>query len=155
MNSATATARPGKPYQLEITARGHKAVSDVPLSLGGSDSGMTPHEMFLGGIAGCIVDTLWMHAVLKKWDLQEISVTITETQIDDPNAPGTKIPLLTEQIEVKGNLTAASVQRLAALAPKCPVHKLFTGPKQVATAITHVAPPAMPSQPSGGSGQQP
>jgi putative redox protein len=152
MNSATATARPGSPYQLEIAARGHLIVSDVPLKLGGKNTGMTPHEMFLGGIAGCIADTLWMHAVLKSWDLQELSVTITETLVDDPNQPGQKIPRLDEQIQTKGNLAPNQVQRLLALAPKCPVHKLFTGNKLVNTTISHVPPAATPGVPAG---QQP
>jgi len=156
MNSATAKGKPGHPYQLEVSARGHVVASDVPLKLGGSDTGMTPHEMFLGGLAGCIVDTLWMHAAMKGWDLQEISVTIVETLLDDPNQPGQKIPHLDEKIEVKGNLTAANIQRLLALAPKCPVHKLFTGQKQVSTTISQVVPPATPSPPSStGTGNQP
>lgn len=153
MNSATATTKPGQPYQLEITARGHSIMSDVPVKLGGANTGMTPHEMFLGGIAGCVADTLWMHAVMKGWDLQELSVTITETSTDDPNQPGQKIPRLDEQINTKGNLNPSQVQRLLALAPKCPVHKLFTGPKVVNATISHTSPPAPPPPATAPSGQ--
>lgn len=144
MTTVTATSRKGQPYQLEVKARAHAIVSDVPTSVGGKDTGMTPHEMFLGGIAGCIADTLWMYANTKKLDLQELSVTISESLVDDPNGSGQKIPSITEQIEVKGNLTKDQVRKLHALAPKCPVHKLFTGPKQISTTIAHVAPPVVP-----------
>ena len=145
MNSATAKATAGQPYKLEVSARGHVVVSDVPLKLGGKNTGMTPHEMFLGSIAACIVDTLWMYCVRHSWDLKgAISVTITETEVEHPSKPGQKIPHFKEHVEVPDSLTQAQQQRLLSLVPKCPVHKLFTGEKLTEATIAAVAPPATP-----------
>ncbi len=138
MISATATSCPGRPYQLEIEAGGHKVISDAPFALGGQNTGMTPHEQFLGGLAGCMAMTLWMYArdPRRNWDLQSVKVTITETKVNDPNQPGKKILQYDEQIEVTGpNLTQQQVDKLLAVAPLCPVHQCFTGPKLIATNI--------------------
>jgi len=37
----------------EVTARGHRVVSDQPVEHGGADSGMTPPEFLLGALASC------------------------------------------------------------------------------------------------------
>ncbi|GEM_PF-442313 len=153
MTTVSASSRGGKPYQLEIKARTHKAKSDVPTALGGADKAMTPHEMFLGGLAGCVADTLWMYARMKQWDLRGITVTVTETAVEDPGQPGQKIPQISEQIEITGNLTESQVSQLHAIAPRCPVSKLFTGTKQVASKISQVAPPAVPRRTAGKRGR--
>jgi uncharacterized OsmC-like protein len=40
-------------FRFEITARGHRIVSDQPLSNGGADSGMTPPELLLASLGSC------------------------------------------------------------------------------------------------------
>lgn len=39
--------------KFEISARGHKVISDQPHDNGGADAGMTPPEFFLGALAAC------------------------------------------------------------------------------------------------------
>jgi uncharacterized OsmC-like protein len=77
-----------------------------------------------------------MVAPRRKWDLQEISVTVTIDEVNDPQKPGSKINQVEEKIEVKGNLTPAELAAIEKTAGNCPVLKLIEGPKQVVkTAI--------------------
>lgn len=155
MITAIATSVPGQPYELKVVAGNHTITADAPAAAGGGARGMTPHEHFLGGIAGCMAMTLWMYAAERKWDLQSVSVSITESMVADPNQPGKKIAQFDEHIRVSGNLSPSEVNKLLAVAPRCPVHQRFVGPKQVATTIAHVPSPAGPTAAPGVTGNQP
>jgi putative redox protein len=48
---AIATFQGGTKF--EVSARGHKVVSDQPVSNGGGDQGMTPPEFLLASLAAC------------------------------------------------------------------------------------------------------
>lgn len=137
MVTVSITSQPGTPYRHELKARSHTIVADVPGNLKGGDAGPTPHELALMGLGACTAMTLEMYAANKKWDLQKVTVTVTEDSIDDPDQPGTKIPRITEDIQLEGNLTAAEITALEGIAAKCPVYKLFTGKKQVVTTASH------------------
>jgi uncharacterized OsmC-like protein len=146
----TVTSRPGHAYLQEISADGFTVLADVSSNVGGNDMGLSPHEIFLGGLGACTAMTLQMVARKKQWDLQKVTVVVTEQLVDDPAVPGTKIPQITESISVEGNLTASQIQTLQNTASKCPVYKLLVGPKQVVTNVTHVVPPA--TTPGGNTG---
>jgi len=148
----TVTSKPGHAYLQEISAEGqHAVLSDVSTSVGGNDMGLSPHEIFLGGLGACTAMTLQMVARKKQWDLQKVTVVVTEQLVSDPANPGQNIPQITESIELEGNLTASQLQTLQNAASKCPVYKLLTGPKQVVTNVTHVTPSTNPGGNTGGS----
>jgi len=156
MITVLVTSKTGHAFAQEIRVGAHMAVSDVDKGVGGSDLGLSPHELFLGALGACTAMTLQMVARRKSWDLKEISVTVSEQLVDDPANPGQKISSITEQIEVKGNLTQAELNALEKAAERCPVYKLLTGPKQVSTSLIHRTPPppVASSQPASGAGQQ-
>lgn len=144
------TSQPGQAFMQEVSAGAHKVISDEPLTVGGSDQGPTPVELFLGGLGACTAMTLQVMARKRMWDLQKVTVRIYQSMVDDPAHPGQKIPQLSEEIEVEGNLSPSEVASLEAAAKKCPVYKLLTGSKIVATSITHAkAPPAVQARSSG------
>lgn len=141
------SSKPGHTYQQVIQAGTHKVVSDVSITVGGSDQGPTPHELFLGALGACTAMTMEMVASRKGWDLQKVSVTIFENRVEDPGEPGKTIPRITEQILVEGNLSQTELTQLEAIAAKCPVYRLFMSPKQVITKLTHIAPPQAAAAP--------
>ncbi len=77
-----------------------------------------------------------MYAKRKGWDLQEVKIKVTEEKVDDTNNPGQTISRINRDIIVGGNLPADQVEGLKAIADKCPIHKLLSGPKQIVTAIS-------------------
>ncbi|MBI4534503.1 MAG: OsmC family protein, partial [Candidatus Melainabacteria bacterium] len=127
------SSKPGHTYQQVIQAGIHKVVSDVSVTVGGSDQGPTPHELFLGALGACTAMTMQMVARRKGWDLQKVTVTIIEDRVEDPTEPGNTIPCITEQIVVDGKLSQSELAELEAVAARCPVYKLFMNPKQVIT----------------------
>jgi len=149
-------SKAGQAFQQEIRAGVHKIISDEPVTVGGSDQGPTPVELFLGGLGACTAMTMQMLARRRQWDLQKVTVRIYQAQVDDPANSGQKILQISEEIEVEGNLQPAEVTALEAAAKRCPVYKMLTGPKLVVTSINHVKAPQVvqtqPPAPQSGSG---
>ncbi|HEY9784562.1 MAG TPA: OsmC family protein [Candidatus Obscuribacterales bacterium] len=123
-------------FKQEIKANGHTFVSDAPASAGGSAVGPEPHELLLGALGACTSITLQMYAQRKGWDLKDVTVTVTEERIDDPEHPGRAISKISREIAVDGELTAEQVDVLKGIADKCPIHKLLSGPKLIETNIS-------------------
>ncbi len=131
MQSATSKLVAGTNYQVECTSGGFTLVCDQPITVSGTGKGPNPKAFLLAAIGACTVQTLRMAAPRRKWDLQDVSVTATFDEIDDPANPGKKIALIDETIEVKGNLTPAELAAIEKTAGNCPVLKLVEGPKKV------------------------
>lgn len=129
---AQVTIRPvtGHAYQLTADTGSHKFTIDQPVPTG-SGGGPDPKEVFLAGLAACAAQTILMKAPGRKWDIQELTVTVTLTY---PNgARGT--PVLDEKLEVKGNLTQAELDAIKRGAERCPVYELFVGSKTFNTTV--------------------
>jgi len=130
---AQVTAKPvkGQKFQLVADTGKHKIVSDQPLAAGGADGGPGPKDLVAAGLAACTIQTLLLVAPNKKWDIQDMTVTVTITY---PNgAKGD--PLFDELIELQGNLTAAELDAIKRTAEKCPVYKLLFGTKSVTSRV--------------------
>lgn len=121
---------PGQTYQLTATAGAHTFTVDQPVPTG-AGGGPDPKEYFLAGLAACAAQTILMKAPGRKWDIQELTVTVT---LSYPNgAKGT--PVIDEKLEVKGNLTQAELDAIKRGAERCPVYELFVGSKTVNTTV--------------------
>lgn len=147
MSKAVTVASSGSNFRFEISTRNHTYVMDAPTSLKGGDTGMTPHEAFWGGLAGCTAMTIAMYATRKGWDLTKVIVEISTDTVDDPDAEDgktpTKILRLTESITLEGNLTGAQVSELEGVVKKCPVYKEYVGKKVVEAKVSYTPPPAV------------
>jgi hypothetical protein len=61
---------------------------------------------------------------------------VTETKQADPADATKKISVITEDIEVTGNLTQQELDDIKATAKQCPVYQLFVGAKQIDCVVT-------------------
>ncbi len=147
-NTVVVSSRQGHAFLQEIRAGNHTVLADEPTSVGGTDLGPNPKELVLAALGACTAMTLQMLAARKGWDLQKVTVTVSEQLVADPANAGKQITQITEQINIVGNLAAAEVKRLESAASACPVYKLLTGPKQVLTSLQHT-PPVVPGTASG------
>lgn len=125
-------------YQQEIKVGKHTFQSDIPSDAGGGDFAPNPHDLMLGALGACTSITVQMFAERRGWDLKTVSVKLTEEKIEDPNNPGVKISKIVRNIEVSGNLTAEQIDSLKAIADKCQIHKLLTGPKEIVTDLKNI-----------------
>ncbi|MBZ0188250.1 MAG: OsmC family protein [Candidatus Obscuribacterales bacterium] len=127
---ARVTVKPvtGHKYKLEIDSGTHIIICDQPTAVGGSGSGPGPKELQAGALGACAAQTILMMAPSRKWDIKELSVTVTISKQGDND-------VITEEIEVKGNLTQQELDSIKRMGERCPVMKLFTGTKTVTATI--------------------
>ena len=125
-------------YQQEIKVGKHTFQSDILPDAGGGDVAPNPHDLMLGALGACTSITVQMFAERRAWDLQSVSVKLTEEKIEDLNNPGVKIPKIVRSIQVSGNLTDEQIDSLKAIADKCQIHKLLTGPKEIVTELKNI-----------------
>lgn len=117
---ATVTRESGHRHGVRI--RTHDLVLDEPTDLGGTDEGPSPLEMLAASLAGCVAVTIEMYAARKGWDIGgvEIACDFTPSERGCP----TRFELV---YRLPQTLTDEQVQRLTAIASKCPVHRTLEG----------------------------
>lgn len=121
-------------FVTRISMRGHLLVADEPLDNGGKDSGPTPTELILSGLAACTASTLRMYADRKDWELDRIDV---ELGIDIEKTGTGQISRIHSTIKLSGNLDPEQKARLLEIAGKCPVHRLLTNPIEIKTTLAN------------------
>ena len=115
-----------------LAIREHTLFTDASLAEGGMDAGPSPHDLYDAALAACKAVTVMWYARKKGIPVDDIHTLIARN--DSQERLG--VYRLTANLQIKGALTDAQLQELAAVAQKCPVHKLMT---TVTTEIvTHV-----------------
>ncbi|CAN5198871.1 OsmC family protein [soil metagenome] len=102
---------------------------DEPVSNGGEDEGITPHDVYDSSLGACKAMTVLWYAQRKAIPLEDIAVTVNRD--DSEERRGTYRLRVT--LKLGGPLSDAQRQELLNVAEKCPVHKLMT----VATTEVH------------------
>ena len=119
-------------YVTKLSMRGHLLVADEPHENGGKDTGPTPTELILSGLAACTMSTLRMYADKKGWDVERIDL---ELSILTEKTETGQLSHLESIIEITGNITQEEKARMIEIARKCPVHKLLTNPIDIVTHL--------------------
>ena len=128
------TVRRRKGYAHSLTARHHTLVSDEPEAEGGADAGPTPTELLALALGSCTAITVEMYANRKEWELGAVEVEVAY----DTKAPGRA--RYEVRTRVPAELTEEQVERLEAIAGKCPVHRILLGEVEIADRVERVAP---------------
>lgn len=110
----------------------HHLLADEPLSYGGTDLGLSPYQLLSSGLGACTSMTVRAYARRKKWPLDHITVDITHDKIHATDCEhcenGThKIDKFVRKITLEGDLTEDQLDRLMAMADRCPVHQTLEG----------------------------
>ena len=111
-----------------VAIRNHRVVVDELPSVGGEDTGPTPHDLYDAALAACKALTMVWYANRKQIPLEDVSVTVER---DDSGERGGTYRLRAS-LTLGGTLTDAQREELRNVAAKCPVHKLMT---QVTTEV--------------------
>lgn len=119
----TVTERPGGKYTLDVDNGRHKLYADEPLSFGSADLGPSPFEYLCASLGSCTAITLRMYAGRKKWNVENISVTVTHSL--RKTTDGQTQNVFNRVLNVAGELDDAARGRLVEIANKCPVHKIL------------------------------
>lgn len=118
--------------QHEATVNGHSLVLDEPVEAGGKDGGMTPYELLLAGLGGCIAVTPRLYAKHKGWPLQDVRVILTHDKVHAKDCADCEhedglLDVIRRKVEITGDLTSEQHARLQEIAHRCPVHRTLTG----------------------------
>jgi putative redox protein len=117
MVRATARRRQGYTHDVEIQG-GHRLVIDEPEESGGANQGPSPTRTLAGTLAACTAITMEMYADRKGWDVGELEVEV-EMEYAQSSVPRSFVVIL----RLPTALTEDQVERLKAIAGKCPVHR--------------------------------
>jgi putative redox protein len=115
-------ARDGGGFKHTIQVRDHTFTIDEPASAGGSDTGPDPQEMLAVSLASCTAITMEMYAARKGWDVGRVEVDVEYTAAE--RGCPTKFELV---MRFPDDVPEERVQRLCAIAAKCPVHRALDG----------------------------
>lgn len=126
----------GNPYQVALSDGTHDWLADEPASLGGADSGPTPHHLLLSALGACTAITVTMYARRKGWPLAGIHVDVQI--VDEHLAPPTTLQL-SRDIRLDGELSPEQRARLLEVANACPLHKLLSGEIRISSQLAETA----------------
>ena len=138
---AVVTARLTAGTGVEMQARQFSWRGDEPPLVGGTDTGPTPYELLLGGLAACIAVTLRLYANHKAISLSGVDVRLAFDRVHaddcsdcDERADGW-IDQIHTQLTIHGTFTDAQRNRLAQVAERCPVHKTLANGVQIVDVV--------------------
>lgn len=116
----------------------HHLLADEPLSVGGSNRGLSPYGLVAAGLGACTSMTIRMYARRKGWPLTGVSVDISHAKVHAEDAatgtPG-RIDRFTRRVRLTGDLDEAQRAKLLEIADKCPVHRTLSHGALVETTL--------------------
>ncbi len=121
-----AIARRVSGYTHEIEVDGHHVITDEPADVGGNDEGPSPTRLLIASLASCTATTVEMYAQRKGWELGSVEA---EAEMQ-PLQPGEPIRA-SVQVRIPEPLSAEQVERVAAIAARCPVHRALAGEVEI------------------------
>lgn len=115
-------ARDGGNLRHTIQVRDHTLTVDEPPSEGGTDAGPDPQELLAVSLASCTAITMEMYAARKGWDIGHVEVDVQYCPAE--RGCPTKFELVTR---LPADVPEEQLERLRAIAAKCPVHRALDG----------------------------
>lgn len=70
--------------KFESTARGHVVITDQPIDEGGSDSGMTPPELFLSALGACVGHYAAVYLNLRRLPSANLEIRVRAVKVLNP-----------------------------------------------------------------------
>jgi len=116
----------------------HHLLADEPLSVGGSNRGLSPYGLIAAGLGACTSMTIRMYARRKGWPLAGVSVDISHAKVhaeDAASGQPAQIDRFTRVLRLTGDLDEAQRAKLVEIADKCPVHRTLTHGAAVETTL--------------------
>lgn len=110
------------PFTHRIEIRDHGMTVDEPGDKGGHDEGPSPQELLAASLASCVAITIEMYAQRKGWELGALEVECEYATAD--RGATTQFNLV---LRLPSSYSDEQVERVRAIAAKCPVHRTLEG----------------------------
>ena len=125
MIEAIARRREGYTHDVEIDGH-HTLVFDEPREAGGADQGPSPTRTLAAALAACTAITTEMYAERKGWDVGDL-----EVRVEMEYGPSSVPSAFSVALRLPSSLSEEQVERLLAIAGKCPVHRALSHEREV------------------------
>ena len=100
----------------------HVVIADMALADGGADEGPDPHDLYDAALGACKALTILWYAKREGLPVEQVSTSITRDNSQERKG----IYRLQATIAIGGDLSDAQLDKLTAIAEKCPVQRLMT-----------------------------
>jgi putative redox protein len=127
--------------QFEITARGHKLVSDQPADAGGYDEGMTPPEFLLASLGSCAAYYAVDYLKRQKLEINGTRVRVHCEKVKPQVIPGQKpvggvrLDNFIIEVEIPAELSDTHRKGVNEAVHRCLVHNTLLKPPKIDIAI--------------------
>lgn len=115
----------------DVTSGKHRVVTDQPAKDGGHDAGMSPVELFVGSVAGCVGYFVGEFCARHDISREGLAVDAEWEMAEGPHRVG-KIALA---IRLPHRLSPDMKERLLKVAQGCTVHQSFSGAPAVSIQL--------------------
>lgn len=115
----------------DITSGKHRVVTDQPVIEGGQDAGMSPVELFVGSVAGCVGYFVGRFCARHDIPRDGLSIGAEWTMAEGPHRVG-RIDI---SIHLPHRITPEQKERLLKVASGCTVHQSLTVAPTVAIKL--------------------
>ncbi len=122
----------GDQYTSKVQVNRHSLVVDEPKDKGGKDLGPAPGDYLCAALASCKAITLRMYVQRKKWNVEQIKVTVNLV-LGKETSSGNNTFFC--RLNFIGDLDDEQQKRLLFIANACPLHRMLSKPSDIVTTI--------------------
>jgi putative redox protein len=122
MGTKRASAQQLENFRHDVRVRSHTITADEPREQGGDDAGPSPEELLAASLASCSAITMEMYAKRKGWDVAGLRVDCEYLPAERGHPTQFKLVM-----RMPAHLDQEQVDRLTAIAARCPVHRTLEG----------------------------
>ncbi len=121
----------------EVVTQHHVLTADEPRSYGGEELGPTPYDLLLAGLGACTAMTIKFYAEREKLPFEGVEVRLRHERDHaedcDHCDEGERIQAIHRSLRFHGDLPPEVLDKLTAVADKCPVHRTLEGELHIHT----------------------
>jgi putative redox protein len=122
------TVKPtGNGVQLEAEARGHRLLSDQPLSNGGDDAGMTPPELMLASLGTCAGYYALQYLRSRSLSTAELAVHVKAEKAMQP----ARLDQFRIEVDIPPSLDERHKEGVKRAVEKCLIHNTLLHPPRI------------------------
>jgi uncharacterized OsmC-like protein len=125
----TVASRGGSRF--DVLSRTHTVVTDQPVVDGGRDAGMSPVELFVGSLAGCVGYFVARYCARHNIPCEGFAIDVGWSMAEQPHRVGS----VELRLRLPAPLTPPQQERLLKVAHGCTVHQSLAIPPTVAIRL--------------------
>ena len=114
--------------RFDVTSGNHTVVTDQPVEDGGSGAGMSPVELFVGSLAGCVAYFVGRYCTRHQIPCEGFTIDADWSYAEQPHRVG----VVEITLNLPADLTPEQQEKLLKVAHGCTVHQSLAVPPKVA-----------------------